>query len=209
MYFIYAFFKDIKNIIYKHYTHYKYNSLTIAEKFRKQGAKIGNNCVIHIKELADEPYLIEIGNNVHINQNVRLFTHEGASSIFREEIPYIRYFGKIIIEDNCFIGLDAMILPGARIGRNSIIGAGAVVIGDVKPGSVMLGNPAIRVSTTEKFKQRCLEEWKTQGLTKFESIFEGKNSLEIQKIMRTQEFRKKLREHLCSVSSSKFFKSKE
>jgi acetyltransferase-like isoleucine patch superfamily enzyme len=63
---------------------------------------------------------------------VDLKTHDGASVIFRDEIPYLRYFGKIIIEDNCFIGANAIITAGVRVGRNSIVGAHATVIGDVK-----------------------------------------------------------------------------
>lgn len=180
----------------------RYNPYTIAEKFRKQGAKIGENCTIQINKLASEPYLVEIGNNVAIAPNVTFITHDGASFILRDEFPTIRYFGKIIIEDNCFIGSRSIITAGVRIGKGSIVGPMSLVIRDVKPGSLVLGNPAIQVSTVEKYRERCLKEWKRQGLDKFDYLFEGKDKFEVQEIMMSREFREKLREHLLSVEFS-------
>jgi acetyltransferase-like isoleucine patch superfamily enzyme len=177
----------------------RYTPYTIAEKFRKQGAKIGENCSIQINKLASEPYLVEIGNNVAIAPNVTFITHDGASFILRDEFPTIRYFGKIIIEDNCFIGSRSIITAGVRIGKGSIVGPMSLVIRDVKPGSLVLGNPAIQVSTVEKYKERCLKEWKRQGLGKFDHLFEGKDKFEVQEIMMSREFREKLKEHLLSV----------
>jgi len=178
---------------------YKYNPYTIAEKFRKQGAKVGENCSIQIERLGSEPYLVEIGNNVAIASGVRFLTHDGASFIFRDEFPALRFFGKIVIEDNCFIGAGSTILPNVRIGKGSIVGMSAVVIRDVKPGSVVFGNPAIQVSTVEKYRERCLQEWKNQGLDKFNDLLEGRNKFEVQEIMESKEFREKLKEHLLSV----------
>jgi acetyltransferase-like isoleucine patch superfamily enzyme len=183
----------------KIYERFRYNDITIAEKFRKQGAKIGKNCYIQVRDLGSEPYLIEIGDNVSIAYGVDLMTHDGASVVFRDELPYLRYFGKVIIEDNCFIGACAIITAGVRIGKNSIIGPHATVISDVKPGSIMIGNPAFRVSTVEKYRQKCLEEWELQGLTKFEPLFKGKNKYEVQKIMASPSFRKQLKKHLQTV----------
>jgi acetyltransferase-like isoleucine patch superfamily enzyme len=46
------------------------------------------------------------------------------------------------IEDGAMIGANVTLLPGVTIGKNSIVGAGAVVTKDVAPGSVMMGVPA-------------------------------------------------------------------
>lgn len=178
---------------------FRYDPFTIAEKFRKQGAKIGENCSIQINRLASEPFLVEIGNNVAIASGVRFLTHDGASYIFRDEFPGLRYFGKIVIEDNCFIGARSIILPGVRVGKGSIVGMSSVVIRDVKPGSVVFGNPAIQVSTVEKYKERCLREWENQGLNKFSHLFEGKNKFEVQKIMMSEGYWERLKEHLLSI----------
>ena len=48
----------------------------------------------------------------------------------------------IIIEDDCWIASNSIILAGVRIGQGSIIAAGSVVTKDVEPMSVMGGNPA-------------------------------------------------------------------
>ena len=182
---------------------FKYDNYTIVEKFRKQGAKIGENCSIQISKLASEPYLVEIGSDVGIAPGVTLITHDGASFILRDGFPALRYFGKIIIEDNCFIGARSIITAGVRIGKGSIVGPMAVVIRDVKPGSIVIGNPAIQVSTVEKYKERCLQEWENQGLSKFNDLFVAKNKYEVQKIMMSKEFRKRLKEHLLSIPFEK------
>ncbi len=179
--------------------HFKYDYSTIAEKFRKQGAKVGENCSIQVSQLGSEPYLVEIGNNVAIALGVKFITHDGASFIFRDEFPALRYFGKIVIEDNCFIGEDSIILCGVRIGKGSVVGPMSVVIRDVKAGSVVLGNPAIQVSTTQKYRERCLQKWESQGLNKFDHLFEGKNKFEVQGIMGSDEFREKLKKHLLHI----------
>jgi len=52
-------------------------------------------------------------------------------------------FGKsVTIEEDCWLGTGAIVLPGVRIGRGSIIGAGAVVTRDIPPLSVAVGSPA-------------------------------------------------------------------
>jgi virginiamycin A acetyltransferase len=50
--------------------------------------------------------------------------------------------GKIVIEDEVWIGYGVIILSGVNIGRGSIIAAGAVVTKDVSPYSIVGGNPA-------------------------------------------------------------------
>ena len=60
-------------------------------------------------------------------------------------IPFASRSGikkKIVIEDNVWIGANAVIIQGVRVGAGSIIGAGAVVTKDVEPYSVMGGVPA-------------------------------------------------------------------
>ena len=49
-----------------------------------------------------------------------------------------------VIEDDCLIGMGAVVMNGARIGRGSIVGAGAVVLEDteIPPFSLVVGSPA-------------------------------------------------------------------
>ncbi len=48
----------------------------------------------------------------------------------------------VIIEDNVWIGCKAVILKGVRIGKNAVVGAGAIVTKDVPPYAIVGGNPA-------------------------------------------------------------------
>ena len=54
----------------------------------------------------------------------------------------------VVIEDDVWIGIGAIVLKGVRIGRGARIGAGAVVATDVPTGAVIVGNPAKEVTTT-------------------------------------------------------------
>lgn len=135
-----------------------YNKYTIARYFRKQGAKIGEDCVFSVRWIGDQPFLVEIGNHVFVARGARLETSE-SSWIVNDEDAHIGVFGKIIIEDNCMIGMNAQILPNVRIGENSIVGAGSVVINDVPPNSIVMGVPARKVGSSIKYKEKIISEW--------------------------------------------------
>ena len=46
------------------------------------------------------------------------------------------------IGNQCFIGMNSIILPGVKIGNNVIVGAGAVVTKDIPSNTIVAGNPA-------------------------------------------------------------------
>jgi acetyltransferase-like isoleucine patch superfamily enzyme len=54
----------------------------------------------------------------------------------------------VVIEHNCWLGVNCVILKGVRIGHHSTIGANAVVTRDVPPGSTVVGVPARVVGPT-------------------------------------------------------------
>ncbi len=158
-------FKVLKKVVARLLQAYelrKYNADTIAEYFRKQGVQIGEHCRIIPTQLGTEPYLIKIGNHVGIAQGVKFMTHDGGAWVFRHEVPDLQIFGPIVIEDNCIIGQNAILFPGIRIGKNSIVGAGSVVIADVPPDTIVMGVPARPFGSVLKYKEKCLERWKMQ-----------------------------------------------
>src|SRR5438105_13191951 len=130
----------------------RYNDYTIAEYFRAQGAEIGDNCQIMIRHLSSEPFLIHIGNRCTIAPEVSLVTQDGGAWMFVHEVPSVQNFGRIDVFDNCFIGQRSIILPGLRIGPNSVVGAGAIVTKDVPPDTVVAGCPARRVGSVEEYR---------------------------------------------------------
>lgn len=66
-------------------------------------------------------------------------------------------FGRIKIEDNCFIGADTTILPGVTIGKNCVIGAKSVVTKSLKPNGVYAGNPAKFICSIKEYVNKCVE----------------------------------------------------
>lgn len=118
--------------------------------FVKAGMKIGKNCDIQPGLIVDNSHcwLIEIGNNVTIAPEVYLLAHD-ASLMKLLEVTRI---GKVIIEDNSFIGARAIIMPGVRVGKNAIIAAGSVVVKNVEPNTIVGGNPAKFIMSVDEYK---------------------------------------------------------
>ena len=98
---------------------------------------IGQGCFFH------SAGGIYIGKTVGIGPMVKILTSfHGEDSA---EIPVMQNplrFAPVHIEEGADIGVGSIILPGVTIGKNSIIGAGAVVTKDVLPYSVVAGSPA-------------------------------------------------------------------
>ncbi|TPE39985.1 acyltransferase [Pontibacter mangrovi] len=101
--------------------------------------------------------LIKIGNNVTISSNIRILTHDWAlDTIYqgyygtRQDKPLGRTRA-VEIGDSCFIGTGSLILPGTKLGKCCIVGAGAVVRGHFPDGSIIVGNPgkAIEINSKE------------------------------------------------------------
>jgi len=173
----------------------KYDRFTIAEYFRKQGAQVGEGCSIIPTSLGTEPYLVKIGNRVTIATGVAFITHDGGAWLFRDEVPDIQIFGPIVIEDDCVIGANAMLLPNIRIGRKSIVGAGSVVISDIPPESIAVGVPARVFGSIHRYREKCLTRWEMQKPPDVE-IEPGTDWWHSGNF---ESNVKKLREHLCAL----------
>jgi acetyltransferase-like isoleucine patch superfamily enzyme len=89
---------------------------------------------------------VELGNECMLGANVTI-----VDTDFHAIKPDGRRFNgnpqdigasPVRIEDNVFIGTGALVLKGVCVGKNSVIGANAIVTKDVPPNSIAAGNPA-------------------------------------------------------------------
>ncbi len=97
---------------------------------------------------------VVIGNNVLLASRIYISDHSHGE-ISKEELliaPNKRELfskGPVVIEDNVWIGEGVAILPNVTIGKNSIIGANAVVTKSFPPFSIIAGNPARLIRSYE------------------------------------------------------------
>lgn len=84
---------------------------------------------------------IEIGENSTLAYRVSIYTSAYPHGNLLTKV-YPKKIAPVIIEDNCWIGANAILLPGVTIGRCSVVGAGSVVTKDIPPYSVAVGSPA-------------------------------------------------------------------
>ena len=121
------------------------------------GAVIGENCNINCNVFIENEVII--GDNVTIKPGVQIWdgvTLEdnvfiGPNATFTNDLKpkskvYPESFLKTTVKKGASIGANATILPGVIIGENALIGAGSVVLKDVPPNTVWVGNPAKNIS---------------------------------------------------------------
>lgn len=86
---------------------------------------------------------IEIGDAVLISPGVVITSHQHT---FEEQGVDIQAqpleFARVVIDRNVWVGANATVVPGIRVGEGAVIGAGAVVTHDVPAGAVVVGVPA-------------------------------------------------------------------
>ena len=117
------------------------------------GAKVGKDC-----NICDQVFIendVVIGDNVTVKCGVQLWdgvrvadrVFIGPNATFsNDRMPRSKFYPATFlattIEEDASIGANATILPGIRIGRGAMIGAGAVVVRDVPANAIVVGNPA-------------------------------------------------------------------
>lgn len=117
-----------------------YTSLMIYGKGEPQ-IIIGDNCRINGAYIHSQKR-IEIGKNCVIAAGVNIIDSNGHETYSLNRTTGSDSPKEIIIGDNVWIGINATILKGTRIGNNSVISAGSVVKGDFPSNCIISGNPA-------------------------------------------------------------------
>lgn len=119
---------------------------------------MGDHCAINSGVVFTDPAYVSLGNNVHM-ADCTLIGHDGAvAMLYRATGARLESVGKIVINDNVFIGHGAIVLHGVTIGPNAIVAAGAVVVRDVAPGDIVGGVPARAISTVASFVSKLQRE---------------------------------------------------
>ena len=135
--------------------------------------------MLNVKSWGSENEGLEIGNYVSIASDVifilggnhytkTITTYPFKVMYFNETIPEALSKGKIIIEDDVWIGMNSLILSGVKIGKGAVIGAGSVVSKHIPPYAIAVGNPCKVIKY--RFSEAIMEK---VNKIKFENINEN------------------------------------
>ena len=130
---------EVKARLLEHYGEAHMASLRSKNAFLSKTAQVGPGAIIQqgVRVLA----AARIGKACKLNINV-VVHHDSQVGDCCTLAPGSQLLGRVVLEDQVFVGAGAIILPGIRVGRGSVIGAGAVVTRNVPPGSKVAGVPA-------------------------------------------------------------------
>ncbi|OAQ38250.1 maltose acetyltransferase [Pedobacter psychrophilus] len=100
----------------------------------------GDNVYFNVNCVVLDTMKINIGSNVFFAPGVQIYAASHPED--KETRKTLEFSKPVSIGDDCWIGGNAIILPGVSIGKNCIIGAGSVVTKDISDNSMAVGNPA-------------------------------------------------------------------
>lgn len=158
--------------------------------------EMGVNSFINYDCIMLNNAMVKLGDNVLVGPKVSFYTAMHPIDAKQRE-QWLVYAKPIIVEDNVWIGGSATILGGVTIGKNAIVGAGAVVTKDVEPNTIVVGNPArvLRKITAEDSKkfQEELAKQKDINKSEFNKMIAGQwyNAMDYSMLKLRQENNKK------------------
>lgn len=136
---------------------------------RREGISIGKGTIFYGPNTQtidrQRPWMLKIGEYCKITKGCTILTHDYSRSVLRRAYhDIVCEAGMTVIGDNVFIGMNSIILMGAHIGNNVIIGAGSVVSGTIPDNVVVAGNPARIIRSLDEHyairKSKYVEEGK-------------------------------------------------
>jgi sugar O-acyltransferase (sialic acid O-acetyltransferase NeuD family) len=102
-------------------------------------AKVGHSAIVQHQVTISADVTIGIGVKINVGATLH---HDCRLGDFVTIAPGARLLGKVIVDEDAYVGASATILPNLRVGRGAVVGAGAVVAEDVLPETTVVGVPA-------------------------------------------------------------------
>lgn len=106
--------------------------------------EIGSNTFVNYGVSISCHQLVRVGRDCLLGTYVNIMDNTWHDVLDRKRLPPSR---PVILEDNVWLGNRVIVLPGVTIGRDAVVGAGAVVVDDIPPRSVAVGVPARVIRT--------------------------------------------------------------
>lgn len=154
----------------------KRNSKAYINYLRSMGISIGNGCIFRrpfsVTIDTQRPTLISIGDNVDMNHNFSIYTHDYASGVFRHVYgEVVNSSGAVRIGNNVYFGTDCTILKGVTIGDNCIIGAGSIISRSIPSNSVAVGNPCKVICSLDDYFQKRKSKGLSEAIEYINNIY--------------------------------------
>lgn len=152
-----------------------YSSKAYIDYLKKNGVEIDQTSYIYSPNQTfidiQNSFGLHFGKYCKIASGVKIINHDYSVSVCRRFFHnHVGQFRETIIGDNVFIGMNAIILPGSKIGNNTIIGAGAIVSGSFPDNCVITGNPAKVCCTLEEFYDKKKKNEYQSAVLKYKSF---------------------------------------
>jgi len=118
--------------------------LTATQATTRAKIRIGSYCSILWDFQCNAAVSVEVQDYVLIAPRVFITDSDHVVDPEGERTTLCQAFrsAPVVIEDNCWLGVNAVILKGVRVGHHAVVGANAVVTKDVEPHSIVAGAPA-------------------------------------------------------------------
>ena len=116
------------------------SAITAVELQAVEGGRIeiGDRTFLNYGVSISAHQLVRLGCDCLLSNYVAILDNDWHDILDRHRVPASR---PVILEDNVWLGVRVIVLPGVTIGHDTVVGAGSVVVKSLPPRSIAVGNP--------------------------------------------------------------------